>query len=299
VTLGYDTLEGYLTDKSYMGAIIGRFGNRIAGGRFVLEGTEYSLLTNNPPNHLHGGQRGFDKVIWDVDRNAGNPGRSLVLSYRSRDGEEGYPGTLSTRVVYSITDEDEFTIVYAAATDRSTVINLTHHSYFNLAGAGHGDILAHQLFIDADFFTPIDGSLIPTGEVRSVRGTPMDFTKPATIGDRISAEEDQLRLAGGYDHNWVLKRGDGQLRLAAVVHERGSGRFMGVFTTEPGIQFYSGNFLDGSAVGKRGMRHIHRAGFCLETQHFPDSPNNPQFPTTVLNPGDVYTSTTIYRFTTR
>jgi len=299
VVLGYDSLQGYLSDNAYLGAIIGRYGNRIAGGRFDLDGRTYTLATNNGPNHLHGGERGFDKVIWRVDENESQPGKSLVLRYTSTDGEEGYPGELSARVAYSLTEENELRIDYEATCDSPTIVNLTNHSYFNLAGAGSGNILEHELMINADRFTPVDELLIPTGELRAVRGTPMDFRKAAAIGARIATADQQLTAAGGYDHNWVLNREGEELTLAARVLEKASGRVMEVFTTEPGLQFYSGNFLDGSAVGKGGIPYAHRYGFCLETQHFPDSPNRENFPTTVLRPGEKYTSTTVYRFSTR
>jgi aldose 1-epimerase len=259
----------------------------------------YTLATNNGANHLHGGLKGFDKVVWSVDERESQPGKSLVLNYVSKDGEEGYPGTLSVKVVYSVTDSNELKIDYSATTDKPTILNLTHHSYFNLAGAGNGDILGHELFINADRFTPVDTGLIPTGELRSVKGTPMDFTAPTLIGARINNPYDQLKNGGGYDHNWVLNKEPGVLAVAAWAYEKTSGRVMEVLTTEPGLQFYSGNFLNGTAIGKGNVRYDHRFGFCLETQHFPDSPNKPQFPSTVLNPGQVYSSTTIYRFSAK
>jgi aldose 1-epimerase len=299
VVLGYDGLHGYLADRAYMGALIGRFGNRIACGKFVLDGIGHTLALNDGANHLHGGVRGFDKVVWTVDEHASDEGRSLVLDYVSEDGEEGYPGTLSVRVVYSVSPENDLAIDYTAATDAPTVVNLTHHSYFNLCGAGKGDILGHDLIINADSFTPIDDRLIPTGEIRAVHGTVTDFREPARIGERLAMADEQLRFAGGFDHNWVLNgRGD-DLRLAALLHERTSGRVMGVFTTEPGVQFYSGNFLDGTAVGKGNVAYAHRSGLCLETQHFPDSPNKPHFPPTRLEPGWLLESTTMYRFSVR
>jgi aldose 1-epimerase len=299
VVLGYDSLNGYLADRAYMGALIGRFGNRIAGGKFCLDGIGYTLAPNNGRNHLHGGVQGFDKVVWSVYEHASDEGRSLVLDYVSENGEEGYPGTLSVRVVYSVSPENDLVIDYTAATDATTIVNLTHHSYFNLGGAGKGDILGHDLIINANSFTPIDERLIPTGEIRAVRDTVMDFRQPARIGERLERVDEQLRFAGGFDHNWVLNgRGD-DLRLAALLHERSSGRVMGVFTTEPGLQFYSGNFLDGTAVGKGNVAYPYRSGLCLETQHFPDSPNKPHFPPVRLEPGWLLESTTMYRFSVR
>jgi aldose 1-epimerase len=297
VVLGYDSLEGYLKNNPYFGSIIGRYGNRIAGGKFSLNGRQYTLARNNGENHLHGGVKGFDKVVWQAKESNTKDGPSLTLSYVSKDGEEGYPGNLSVTVVYTLTDKNELKIDYAATTDKETVVNLTHHSYFNLAG--RGSILDHQLTIHADRFTPVDGGLIPTGELRSVKGTPMDFTRPAAIGARIDQQDEQLILGKGYDHNWVLGSGGGRLAHAATVYEPASGRVMEVHTTEPGLQFYSGNFLDGSITGKGGEVYAKRAGFCLETQHFPDSPNHPNFPSTVLRPGRKYSTTTIYKFTAK
>jgi aldose 1-epimerase len=260
---------------------------------------KYTLAINNGANHLHGGLKGFDKVAWIVDELESKAGKMLVLNYLSKDGEEGYPGRLSVKVVYSMTDSNELKIEYSAATDKPTVVNLTHHSYFNLAGAGNGNILDHELFIDADRFTPVDPGLIPTGELKSVRGTPMDFTTPTLIGARINDPYDQVKIGGGYDHNWALNKPANVLGIAARAYEKTSGRVMEVLTTEPGMQFYSGNFLNGTHIGKGGRKYDHRYGFCLETQHFPDSPNKPQFPTTVLNPGQTLTSTTVYRFSVK
>ena len=299
VVLGYDSLAEYIKDSPYFGALVGRYANRIGKGRFTLNGVEYKLAINNGANHLHGGLKGFDKVVWDVNEKESRPGGSLTLSYRSKDGEEGYPGDLSVKVVYSLTESNELRIEYRATTDKPTVVNLTHHSYFNLAGAGNGDILSHELFIDADLFTPVDSGLIPTGEMRSVKGTPMDFTQPTAIGARINSNDTQLKIAGGYDHNWVVNKPMKSFGLAARVLEKTTGRVMEVWTTEPGLQFYSGNFLSGSNIGKGGKRYEHRFGFCLETQHYPDSPNRPQFPSTTLNPGQTYSSTTVYRFTAK
>ncbi|MDZ7338104.1 MAG: galactose mutarotase [candidate division KSB1 bacterium] len=299
VVLGYDNLDDYLKDSPYFGSLIGRYGNRIGRARFVLDGTEYTLAANDGPNHLHGGLRGFDKVVWKGEPVREKNAVGVRLWYLSPDGEEGYPGNLSAQVTYRLTEENELRIDYEATTDKPTVVNLTHHSYFNLAGQGNGDILGHVLQINADRFTPADAELIPTGELRDVEGTPLDFRRPVAIGARINADDEQLRCGRGYDHNFVLNSGGGSLALAATVYEPNSGRLMEVFTTEPGLQFYSGNFLDGHHVGKGRKVYGHRTGFCLEAQHFPDSPNKPQFPSVVLRPGETYRQTTIYRFSVR
>jgi len=299
IVLGYDSLSSYLKATPYFGAIVGRYGNRIGKARFTLDGKEYTLKANDGANTLHGGLKGFDKVVWEPDESTPPSEPVLKLKYVSPDGEEGYPGTLTATVTYTLTDSNELRIDYSATTDKPTVLNLTHHSYFNLAGAGSGDILSHELMLNADRFTPIDSGLIPTGELQSVEGTPMDFRTSTAIGARINAKDDQLRYGRGYDHNWVLNRTGNGLSLAARVSEPASGRAMEVWTTEPGIQFYSGNFLDGSNVGKGGKVYAYRTGLCLETQHFPDSPNKPQFPSTVLKPGEKFTSTTVYKFMTR
>ncbi len=299
VVLGYDNLGDYLKDSPYFGALIGRYGNRIGHARFVLDGVEYTLAANDGQNHLHGGLKGFDKVIWKAEPVREAKAVGVRLTYFSPEGEEGYPGNLTTTVVYRLTEDDELRIDYEATTDKPTVVNLTHHSYFNLAGQGSGDILGHLLQIQAERFTPVDPELIPTGELRRVEGTPFDFRRPTEIGARINVDDDQLRCGRGYDHNFVLNSGGGKLALAATVYEPTTGRVMEVLTTEPGLQFYSGNFLDGHHVGKGGKVYGHRSGFCLEAQHFPDSPNKPQFPSVVLRPGQTYRQTTIYRFSVR
>ena len=299
VVLGYDTLDEYIADTPYFGAIVGRYGNRIGKGKFSIDGRQYVLAQNNDENHLHGGLKGFDKVVWEARGILGDKGPGLVLTYLSKDGEEGYPGNLSVTVTYILTDDNELTIHYQATTDKPTPVNLTSHSYFNLAGQGSGDILTHQLMIEADRFTPVDKGLIPTGELRPVKGTPMDFTQSTAIGKRVNQDDQQLVYGLGYDHNWVLENSDGSMALAASVHEPTSGRVMEVYTTEPGLQFYCGNFLDGSNVGKGGKVYHHRYGFCLETQHFPDSPNKPDFPSVILHPGEEYSTTTIYKFSAK
>ena len=298
IVLGYDNLQDYIKETPYFGAIVGRYGNRIAKGKFTLDGVTYTLATNNNGNHLHGGVKGFDKVVWE-DQPVWRPdGVGVKLSYLSRDGEEGYPGNLKATVTYILTNDDELRIEYEATTDKATPVNLTHHGYFNFTGAER-DILGHELMLNADRFTPVDAGLIPTGELRPVAGTPMDFTRATAIGARIENDYEQLQFGGGYDHNWVLNKEGKDMTLAAVVYEPTSGRVMKVYTAEPGIQFYAGNFLDGTITGKEGKVYKHRYGFCLETQHYPDSPNKPDFPSTILHPGQKYETTTIYRFSTR
>jgi aldose 1-epimerase len=297
VVLGHDTLEGYTPNPPYIGAIIGRYGNRIANGTFTLEGKTYTLPKNDGPNTLHGGiAKTFDRVVWDGEPLKGKSG--VAFSYLSKDGDDGFPGNVKVRVTYTLTDGNALLIDYEATTDKATPINLTQHSYFNLAGEGSGDILNHEIMINADRFTPVDKTLIPTGELRPVKGTPFDFTKPMKIGARINDNYDQLVLGHGYDHNFVLnpKPDQNGLKLAARVHEPTSGRTLEVWTTQPGVQFYTGNFLDGTVIGKQGHIYQRRNGFCLETQHFPDSPNHPDFPTTILKPGETYHEKTVFKF---
>ncbi|MFL6354720.1 MAG: aldose epimerase family protein [Bryobacteraceae bacterium] len=299
VVLGFDALDGYVskTNKSYFGAIVGRYANRIARGTLVLDGREYHIPTNDGPNSLHGGLRGFDKRVWDAKNVSTGHAPALELHYLSRDGEEGFPGNLSVTVRYSLGNENDLRIDYSAHTDKDTVLNLTNHSYFNLAGPGTGDILNHKLTLQADRFTPIDRTLIPTGTIESVAGTPFDFRKPTAIGARINQDNQQLKFAKGYDHNFVLNRSGHELGLAARVEEPDSGRVLDVLTTQPGIQFYSGNFLDGSVHGIGGA-YSFRSALCLETQHFPDSPNHPNFPTAVLRPDEQFHEVTVFRFAT-
>jgi aldose 1-epimerase len=292
VVLGYDRLEPYLAGVPYFGSTIGRVGNRIAKGRFTLNGKTYTLATNNGPNHLHGGNKGFDKVVWQAQPAPG--ANAITFTYRSPDGEEGYPGTLLASVTYTLTDDNEIRLEYTATTDKPTPVNLTNHSYFNLAGDGAGDILGHELMLAADRFTPVDDTLIPTGELKPVKGTVFDFTTPTVIGARIQQVPGPAPV--GYDHNYVLRNSGGSLALAARVVEPKSGRWMEVLTTEPGIQFYSGNFLDGTLKNRAGVPYNKHAAFCLETQHFPDSVNQPAFPSTILEPGKRYATTTVYRF---
>jgi len=299
VVLGFNDLDSYLKGHPYFGAIVGRYGNRIAKGRFTLNGFEYKLAVNNGENHLHGGIKGFDKVVWTAKEMRTKMGPALSLTYISKDGEEGYPGTLTATVVYTLTNNNELKLDYTVTTDKDTVSNLTHHSYFNLAGEGNGDILSHILTLNGSRFTPTDAGSIPTGELKAVAGTPFDFLKPTVIGKRINDQDQQLQYGSGYDHNFVVNGKFGSLRSAATVYEPTSGRVLEVWTTEPGVQFYTGNFLDGTLTGKSGKVYQKRFGFCLETQHYPDSPNHPAFPTTTLKKGATYRSTTVYRFKVR
>ena len=301
VALGYDRVEDYINavDKPYFGAVVGRYGNRIAKGEFTLDGETYSLLQNNGENHLHGGAIGFDKVVWAVDEYV--EGKSLTLSYLAKDKEEGYPGNLELTIIYTLADDNSLVVDYHATTDKATPINVTQHTYFNLKGEGQGTILDHKLMLNAKTFTPVDESLIPTGEMPAVAGTPFDFTTAKAIGRDIDQQNEQLVFGLGYDHNWILNKDgkEGELSLAAQVHEPSSGRVMEIYTTEPGIQFYCGNFLDGRLKGKSGKPYVHRGGFCLETQHFPDSPNQPNFPSTILKPGETYESKTVFKFSAK
>ena len=298
VVLGHEKLEGYIPNPPYFGAIVGRYANRIANGTFKLDGKTYTLPKNDGPNTLHGGTtRTFDKVVWDAQPLSGKNG--VAFSYLSKDGEEGFPGNLKVKVTYTLTDNNELVIDYEATTDKATPINVSQHSYFNLAGEGNGDILNHEVMINADRFTPVDKNLIPTGKLEPVKGTPMDFTTPTKIGARIDDNFEQLQLGHGYDHNFVLNRKGPGMVLAARVTEPTSGRVLEVSTTQPGVQFYSGNFLDGSITGKQGHVYKRRYGFCLETQHYPDSPNHPNFPSTILKPGQTFHQKTVFKFSAK
>jgi aldose 1-epimerase len=296
VVLGFDDLKGYLGAHPFFGATVGRVANRIAKGKFTLDGKEYTLKTNNGPNALHGGLKGFDKKVWQAEQVPAENGVAVKFTCRSPDGEEGYPGDLTATVTYTLTNNNELRLDYTATADKATPVNLTNHSYFNLAGQGSGDILGHELTVEAEKYTPVDDTLIPTGKIESVKGTPLDFTTPHKIGERIK----ELRgNPGGYDHNFVLNGGGKKLALGARVVEPKSGRVMEMYTTEPGVQFYTGNFLDGSNKGKGGAVYNKHAGFCLEAQHFPDSVNHPNFPSMILRPGQTYRQTTVYKFSTK
>ena len=299
IALGYDSVEGYMNavDKPYFGAVVGRYGNRIAKGKFSIDGEEYTLAVNNGENHLHGGIIGFDKVVWEAEPQ-GN--KSIKLTHQAKDGEEGYPGNLTATVTYTLSDDNQLTVNYHATTDKTTPVNLTQHTYFNLKGEGEGTILGHELMLNAKYYTPVDEGLIPTGELCKVAGTPFDFTTAKAIGRDINETDQQLEYGAGYDHNWVLdKQGkEGEMTLAARLSEPSTGRVVEVSTTEPGVQFYCGNFLDGRLKGKSGKTYVHRGGLCLETQHYPDSPNQPKFPSTLLKPGEEYDTTTVFKFTT-
>ncbi len=299
IVFGFDSLQGYLAQSPYFGAIVGRFANRIARGQFSLDGVTYHLATNNGPNSLHGGLRGFDKVLWTAEPVQSDSGAGVVFHYLSPNGEEGYPGNVDVRVTYILTPRDELVVDYTATTDKATPLNLSQHSYWNLHGDGKGNILDHVLTLDASAYTPVDSTLIPTGQIAAVAGTPFDFRSPTAIGARIEQPNKQLRFGKGYDHNWVLDRpagGGTALVRAARLVDSTSGRTLEISTSEPGIQFYSGNFLDGTITGKHGVVYGHRAALCLETQHFPDSPNHPNFPSTILRPGETYHSRTVFSF---
>jgi len=299
VVLGMSSFDGYLKNSPYFGAIIGRYGNRIGKARFKIDDQTYKLPANDGPNTLHGGVKGFDKVVWQAEPFEKEDSVGVTFTYTSKDGEEGFPGNLQTRVTYTLTDKNELSFEYHATTDKPTVVNLTQHTYFNLAGEGNGDVLGHQVIIYADQYTPTDARLIPTGKLEDVTNTPFDFRMRHAIGERITADHEQIKRGNGYDHNFVLKRKEPGLSLAAVVAEASTRRVMEVRTTEPGVQFYTGNFLDGSITGKAGKPYGKNAGFCLETQHYPDSPNQPEFPSTVLRPGEEYKSQTVYTFSVR
>ena len=298
IVLGFDDLDGYLNGHPYFGTIVGRYANRIAEGQFVLDGETYALARNNGANHLHGGIQGFDKVVWEVEIQRSELGVGVAFSHSSSDGHEGYPGTVDVHVTYTLTPDDRLIVDYEATTDRATPINLTQHTYFNLAGEGTGDVLDHELIIHADSFTPVDSTLIPTGILAPVEGTPFDFSRSIAIGERIDDDDPQLRIGGGYDHNFVLNESDSELAHAARVLEPTTGRVLDVYTSEPGVQLYTGNGLNGTIVGKSGGVYGRRSGFCLETQHFPDSPNQSGFPSTILRPGEEYRSRTVFAFST-
>ena len=297
IVLGYDNLQGYVDKTPYFGALIGRYGNRIGGAKFTLDGKTYTLAGNNNGNSLHGGEKGFDKVVWQVaEAEVDKHGPELELTYFSKDGEEGFPGNLKVTAEYTLTDDNELKVEFTAKTDKPTVVNLTHHSYFNLRGQGNGDILGHVVQINSDKTTPVDKGLIPTGDLADVTGTPFDFRKPVAIGARINDPDTVLQYGPGYDHNWVINKAAGKFGLQARVVEPVSGRVMEVLSDEPALQFYAGNFLDGTIKGKGGVAYQHRTGFCMEPQHYPDSPNKPQFPSTELKPGKTYHNVIVYRF---
>lgn len=296
VVLGFYTLEEYIKKSPHFGCLVGRFGNRIAGGKFTLDGLEYQMAINNGPNHLHGGLVGFDKKVWTPEMITEENGSALKLTYLSPDGEENYPGNLNVEAVYRLNDDNELILTFSATTDKKTVLNLTHHSYFNLKGHGNGDILDHEIQFNSTEFVAIDSTSIPLGPLMNVSNTPFDFLQPKSIGQDIEADDEQIRNGGGYDHSFVVDGYNEKLKLACTVWDHTSGRMMEVWTTEPAVQFYSGNFLDGSIKGKDGKVYKQRYGFCLEAQHYPDSPNHPEYPTTVLGPGEVYDQTTIYKF---
>ena len=299
IVLGFDNLSDYESSSPYFGALIGRYGNRIKEGKFSLDGVDYTLEVNNGENHLHGGVKGFDKVIWKVEKEVKKSSASLILRHISTDMEEGYPGNLDVKVIYTLTNDDELKVRYEAETDKKTIVNLTQHSYFNLSANLSRDILAHQITIDADSFLPVDKTLIPSGELRDVEGTPFDFRVPKRVGDDINEDYTQLTFGNGYDHCWVLNNQNEGVRFVASAYDTLSGRSLEIFSDQPGIQFYSGNFLDGTLKSKDGGNYEFRSGFCLETQHYPNSPNQESFPSVILNPGEKYNTETIFRFSTR
>ncbi|REE80777.1 aldose 1-epimerase [Lutibacter oceani] len=299
VVLGYNTLAHYEKSSPFFGALIGRYGNRIAKGKFTLDGNEYQLATNNDPNHLHGGDKGFDKVVWNASEEKTDSTASLVLTYLSKDMEEGYPGNLKTKVTYTLDNNNVLDVLYEAATDKKTIVNLTQHSYFNLSGDFSKTILDHEITINADKFIPVDETLIPTGELKDVTNTPFDFRNAKVVGKDIEVENEQLKRGLGYDHCWVLNNQNEGMRLASTAYNPESGRLLEIFTNEPGIQFYTGNFLDGTLPSKQGGTYAFRTGFCLETQHYPDSPNQKDFPSVVLNPGEKYETKTSFKFSVK
>jgi aldose 1-epimerase len=299
VVLGYDTIAGYIKAPSFFGALVGRYGNRIAKGQFTLDGVTYDLAKNNGENHLHGGRKGFDKVVWSASPVTVSDGVALKLDYVSKDMEEGYPGNLTVQVLYTLTNENELKIEYTATTDKKTVVNLTNHTYFNLSGNTKRDILDHVLSLNASSFIPVDETLIPTGEIKPVAGTPFDFNTPTVVGERIDNDDPQLKAGQGYDHCWVFNEDDGSNKPAATLYDPQTGRYMEMYTTEPGTQVYTGNFLNGSITGKYGTTYARRYAICLETQHFPDSPNQPNFPSVVLSPGETYLTETVYAFSVK
>tara|TARA_R110002096_G_scaffold207800_1_gene394277 strand:+ start:1942 stop:3126 length:1185 start_codon:yes stop_codon:yes gene_type:complete len=299
VILGFDSIEDYEKDNPFFGALIGRYGNRIANGKFTLNGEDYKLATNDGSNHLHGGVNGFDRVVWVAEPIEGDTNSTLKLTYLSKDGEEGYPGNLKVTVIYTLTEDNALEVSYEATTDKATVVNLTQHAYFNLNGDFSKDILNHDVVIDADTYLPVDGTLIPTGEIRKVEGTPFNFTSVKKIGKEINVDNEQLKRGKGYDHCWILNGKKGNMRFVASAYDKDSGRFMEIFSEEPAIQFYTGNFLDGTLTMPNGGAYNHRTGFCLETQHYPNSPNQESFPSTVLNPGETYKTKTTFKFSTK
>lgn len=299
IVLGYDSLEGYLNDKAFIGSIVGRYGNRIAKGKFKINGKEYNLNLNDGKNHLHGGIKGFNKFLWDAEPVEGISENSVRLTCLSPDGDEGYPGNVKLEVTYTLNNENELGIKYEGTTDKTTVLNPTHHSYFNLSGNFNNTIIDHKIQIDADAFLPVDNGQIPIGRIEKVDNTPMDFRNSIPVGLHLTDKFEQLEYGNGYDHNWVLNNFNGEVRKVAAVLEPSSGRFMEVFTDQPGIQFYSGNSLDENVTGKKGKKLKFRSGLCLEAQFFPDSPNQPSFPSTILNPGEIYRQKTIYKFSVK